>query len=273
MKLIKSALWQLTALCVGLILVFPLIYAVFGAFKTPAEFGAWPPSLLPDSFGNLENFKAVFKQIPMLRYMLNSLITSLITGAVKTLLSCLAAYGFAYYDFRGKKALFFLILAAMMLPADTLILTNYRTVTRLGLIDTYLGICVVSFVGASQLLLLRGELCRLPASLWDAAKMDGCGDLRYLALILMPMERGILLTLFLQAFVAQWNSYLWPLLVTTRTDMRTVQVGISMLTSAENTNYETVLAGSVAALVPSLILFFMSRKSFTGADASGAEVE
>ena len=91
MKLIKSALWQLTALCAGLILVFPLIYAVFGAFKTPAEFGAWPPSLLPDSFGNLENFKAVFKQIPMLRYMLNSLITSLITGTVKTLLSCLAA--------------------------------------------------------------------------------------------------------------------------------------------------------------------------------------
>ena len=261
------------ALLIALVLIFPLVYALFGAFRTGAEFAAFPPRLLPDSFANFENFKTVFTRVPMPRYMRNSLITSLLTATVKLAVSALAAYAFWRWEFRGKTFLFMLLLGTMMLPADTLIITNYRTVSRLRLTDTYLGICIISFVGASQMFMLRQQFTSIPAELRDAAYMDGCSDIRFLLSVLLPLCRGVMATLFLQSFIAQWNSYLWPLLVTGRDEMRTVQVGLSMLTDYETANYEVVLAGACAALVPGLILFFLSRSRITGAVTTGAVVE
>ena len=272
-KVISFAVNRIVSIALGMVLIFPLIYAFLGAFRSAEEFAQYPPHLLPESFANLENFRRILTDVPMPRYMFNSLLTGLLTGVVKVSLAAMAAYAFTFYDFRGRKALFWLILASMMLPADTLTITNYRTVSRLGLTDSYLGICVTSFVGASQVLLLRQQFKSLPRELKDAALIDGCGDGAFLVIVVLPMSRGILLTLFLQSFIAQWNSYLWPLLVTSRDSMRTVQVGISMLTDAEATNYETVLAGACVALVPSLILFFLSRAKITGTVTAGAVVE
>lgn len=269
----RSAITQLMSIAVGLVLVFPIVYAVAGAFKTPAEFAVWPPTLFAESYLNFDNFRYVFGHSPMWRYMLNSLITASLTTIVRLTLASLAAYAFAFFDFRGKRTLFLLILITMMLPGETLTITNYRTVSRMSLTDTYLGICIVSFVGASQMFVLTGQFRQIPVELRDAALLDGCGDMRYLARVVLPMSRGILLTLGLQCFITQWNSYLWPLLVTGRDSMRTVQVGITMLTNTEATNYEVVLAGACIAMVPSLLMFFLSRRMMTGTQTGGAVVE
>lgn len=272
-KRLYSLARDLCAVIVGLILIFPLLYAFLGAFRTQSEFAQYPPRLLPESFLNLSNFKRVLTGVPMGRYMFNSLVTATLTGAVKVAVAALAAYSFAFYEFRGKKGLFLLLVATMMLPPDTLIITNYHTVSRLGLTDTYLGICLTSFVGASQMFLLRQQFRQLPHELRDAARIDGCSDGGYLLRVVLPLSLGVFLTLFLQSFIAQWNSYLWPLLVTDSDRMRTVQVGLSMLTDAETANYEVVLAGASVALVPSLILFFLSRSKIGGTLTTGALVE
>ena len=272
-KLIFAAARNILRLAVGLTLIFPILFALFGAFKDASEFAHFPPRLLPESFLNLKNFEKVLTGVPMARYMLNSLVTSLITGSVRVGIAALAAYAFAFYDFRGKNLLFMLILGSMMLPAETLTITNYRTVSRLGLTDTYIGICAVSFVGAGQMFMLRQQLRQLPCELKDASVIDGCSDMSFLVRIALPLSNGVLATLFLQSFIAQWNAYLWPLIVTGRDDMRTVQVGISMLTNAEATNYELVLAGACIALVPSLILFFLSRRTLGGGLTVGAVIE
>ena len=266
--------WGLGVLAVllGCLVLFPLFYGLMGAFKSPAEFVAWPPTVFPRSFSYLENFRRVFTQVPMLRYFWNTLAVSVFSTVVKLLFALLAAYAFVYFDFAGKKALFFLVLGTMMLPADTLVITNYQTVSHLGLLDTYLGIGIVSFVGASQMFMLRQHFLSSPEPIREAAQMDGCGDLRFIAFILTPMSLPLLLTLFLQAFIVQWNAYLWPLLVTNTNEMRTVQVGITMLTTLEGTNYETVLAGAAVAMVPAVILFLFLRRSITRTMSGGSIV-
>lgn len=270
----KKGEWALGALavCLGCLVLFPLFYGVMGAFKSPAEFVAWPPTVLPRSFSYLKNFETVFTQLPMLRYFWNTLVVSVFSTVIKLLIALLAAYAFVYFDFAGKKALFFLLLGTMMLPPDTLTITNYQTVSHLGLLDTYLGIGIVSFVGASQMFMLRQHFLSSPKPIREAAQMDGCGDLRFIAFILTPMSLPLLLTLFLQAFVIQWNAYLWPLLVTNTNEMRTVQIGITMLTTLEGTNYETVLAGAAVALIPAVLLFLFLRKSITRTMSGGAIV-
>lgn len=265
-------LTDLLALTLALIVIFPILYGFCGAFKEPSEFAAQPPTFLPRSFGNLQNFTAVMTGAPMTRYFLNSLIVAMLVSVVKLFCALLAAFAIVYYEFPGRRFLFIFVLATMMLPSDTLLVTNYQTVSRLGLLNTYLGMSIVSFVGASQMFMLRQAFRSTPRDFREAAWMDGCGDMRYLFLILAPMSRPVLVTLFVQSFTAAWNTYLWPLMSTTQDSMRTVQVGIGMLTSIESTNYEVVLAGSILSLVPALFVFLFLRRAITRAMTGGSLV-
>ena len=262
----------LAGILLGCLVLFPVFYGVMGAFKTPAEFSAYPPTVFPRSLANLDNFRAVFTQAPMGRYFLNSLITASLTSAVRLIVATMAAYAFAFFHFRGEKALFLLILGTMMLPADTLLITNYQTVSRLGLLDSYLGVCIVAFVGASQMFMLRQHFMSAPVAVREAAEIDGCGDVRFVFGILLPMSLPLMMILFVQTFVAQWNAYLWPLLVTNSDAMRTVQVGVTMLTSIEGANYETVLAGATVAMIPAALLFVALRRSLTRTMNQGAVI-
>lgn len=259
-------------LAAGTAVVLPLIYGVCGAFKSAAEFAAYPPTFLPRSFGYLDNFRHVLATVPMGRFFLNSFTVAMLTSVVRLLLAVLAAYAFVFYDFAGKKLLFFVVLGTMMLPSDTLLVTNYQTVARLGLLDTYLGMSIVSFVGASQMFMLRQSFKSSPKALRDAAQLDGCGDLRFITSVLVPISKPILTTLFIQSFVASWNGYLWPLMVTNHNSMRTVQVGITMLTTVEDTNYEVVLAGVAISLIPAVILFLLLRRNITKSMTAGSLV-
>lgn len=271
-KYAPRLLRDLLTLALGFIVIWPMLYGFFGAFKSPAEFAAQPPTVLPRSFGYLENFSTVLRTIPILRYFANSLIVALLVSTVRLPAALLAAYAFVYMRFPGRKMLFFVILATMMMPGDTMVVTNYQTVARLGLLNTYLGMSIVSFVGASQMFMLRQSFKSMPGAIREAAQMDGCGDLRYLFTMLAPMARPVLVTLFVQSFVASWNTYLWPLMTTSHDDMRTIQVGITMLTSLEGTNYETILAGVMLSLIPALFVFLFLRRFISKAMTGGALV-
>lgn len=260
------------ALVIGLIVVFPILYGVLGSFKSDAEFFSVPPTLFPTSFAYTDNFEAVFRQIPVMRLFLNSLIVALMTASVRLFFAMLAAYAVAFYAFRFKNLLFLIVLGTMMLPADTLIVTNYQTVARMGLLNSYLGMSIVSFVGASQMFMLRQNFLSVPREMREASALDGCDDICFLVYVLAPMSRPILATLFVQGFINTWNAYLWPLLVTNHDLMRTIQVGITMLTTYEDTNYNQVLAGVTVSLIPALILFIFLRKNITRSMTAGALV-
>ena len=268
---ITDALVSIIAIILGLIIVFPVVYCILGAFKTPAEFMS--PKLLPNSFGYLKNFQDALHKAPLMRYMVNSFVMATGGTLIRLVFSVCAAYGLTHFDFKCKNLVFFLILGTMMLPGDTLLITNYITVSKLGLLNSYLGMIITSFVSASQMFMLRQKFLSIPKDLRHAAMLDGCGDLRYIVTVLLPICKPILTTLFVQSFIAMWNAYLWPLIVTASSpEMRTIMVGITKLNSWEDTNYELVLAGVTISLIPSFILFMIMRRNMTKGGTDGALV-
>ena len=270
-ELIEENVVSLVAIALGLVIIFPLIYCFLSSFKTPSEF--LDPKLLPSSFLNLDNYKAALERGNLLRYILNSFVIAFLGSAIRLIFSILAAYVFAFYDFKGKNVVFFMILGTMMIPSDVLLATNYLTVSRLHLLNTYMGVMVVSFVSASATFMLRQRFKTIPRDMREAASMDGYGDIWFILRVLLPITRPVVTTLFVQSFISLWNSYLWPLIATASSpEMRTVMVGITRLNSWEDENYQLVMAGVVISLIPSIILFLVMRRSLRKGGLEGSLV-
>ena len=259
------------AIILGIIIIFPLIYCFLSSFKTPSEF--LNPKLFPSSFLYLDNFKNALERGNLLRYTLNSFVIAFVGTAVRMVLSILAAYAFTFYDFKGKNFFFFLILGTMMIPGDVLLVTNYLTVSKMHLLNTYLGVMIVSFVSASQMFMLRQRFKTIPKDMREASSMDGYGDLWFIWKVLLPLSKPVVTTLFVQSFINLWNAYLWPLIVTASSpEMRTVMVGITRLNSWEDENYQLVMAGVCISLIPSLILFIVMRRNMKMGGLDGSLV-
>ena len=270
-ELIEEIVVSLVAIALGLVIIFPLIYCFLSSFKTPSEF--LDPKLLPSSFLNIDNYKAALERGNLLRYILNSFVIAFLGSAIRLIFSILAAYVFAFYDFKGKNVVFFMILGTMMIPSDVLLATNYLTVSRLHLLNTYMGVMVVSFVSASATFMLRQRFKTIPRDMREAASMDGYGDIWFILRVLLPITRPVVTTLFVQSFISLWNSYLWPLIATASSpEMRTVMVGITRLNSWEDENYQLVMAGVVISLIPSIILFLVMRRSLRKGGLEGSLV-
>ena len=259
------------AIILGVIIIFPLIYCFLSSFKTPSEF--LNPKLFPSSLLYLDNFKNALERGNLLRYTLNSFVIAFVGTAVRMVLSILAAYAFTFYDFKGKNFFFFLILGTMMIPGDVLLVTNYLTVSKMHLLNTYLGVMIVSFVSASQMFMLRQRFKTIPKDMREASSMDGYGDLWFIWKVLLPLSKPVVTTLFVQSFINLWNAYLWPLIVTASSpEMRTVMVGITRLNSWEDENYQLVMAGVCISLIPSLILFVVMRRNMKKGGLDGSLV-
>ena len=270
-ELVEEIVVSLVAIALGLVIIFPLIYCFLSSFKTPSEF--LDPKLLPSSFLNLDNYKAALERGNLLRYILNSFVIAFLGSTIRLIFSILAAYVFAFYDFKGKNVVFFMILGTMMIPSDVLLATNYLTVSRLHLLNTYMGVMVVSFVSASATFMLRQRFKTIPRDMREAASMDGYGDIWFILRVLLPITRPVVTTLFVQSFISLWNSYLWPLIATASSpEMRTVMVGITRLNSWEDENYQLVMAGVVISLIPSIILFLIMRRSLRKGGLEGSLV-
>ena len=247
------------ATIMGLVVVFPIYYAVAASFFSVGEFSSYPPRLFPSSFSPVHYVRAITES-PLLRFMINSLIVSGVGTIIRMAVAISAAFAVAFFEFRGKRLLFFLILGTMMLPPDALIIENYLMVSRLGLVNTYLGMMSVYLLGPVQLFMLRQSFKTIPRAYREIADIDGCSDLVFLSAVVLPLSRSIVLTLSLHSFFTIWNTYLWPLLVTNASEMRTVQVGITMLGYADSLDYGPIFAAITLIVVPSVILFALMRK-------------
>jgi sn-glycerol 3-phosphate transport system permease protein len=266
----KPYMAAILKLLLGLIIAFPIFYAIMAGFKTESEFGSFPPVILPHSFGNWDNFRVVVFDTPILRFMWNSLFIALVVTVVRLLLSSLAAYAFAFFQFPGKNFLFFFILCTMMTPSEALLISNFITISKLHLLDSYLGIMIVFFVSATQVFMFRQYFKTVSNTLQEAAFLDGCGDFRFYSRICIPVSVPILTSLGLSSFVGVWNAYLWPLLVTTTPEMRTVQVGITLLTAHEGSNNTLVFAGIAVIMIPSILFFILFQRNMVSGIFNGA---
>ncbi len=268
---IGNGMKAVAATLLGFVVVFPIYYTVAASFFSLHEFSMFPPRLFPTSFSPIHYIRAITES-PLLRFMGNSLVVSGVGTIIRMAVAILAAFAVAFFDFKGKRVLFFLIIGTMMLPPDALIIENYLTVSRFGLVDSYLGIMSVYLLGPVQLFMLRQSFKTIPRTYREIASIDGCSDLSFLFAVVLPLSRPVVLALSLHSFVTLWNTYLWPLLVTNAPQMRTVQVGITLLGYVDSLDFGPIFAAITLMIMPSILLLLVLRKKIVAGIQSGIMV-
>lgn len=258
----------LITIILAVLVLFPLFYTISASFFSPQDFTDTKAHLLPSEF-SFRNYALALTHRYFPVYALNSLITALLTATLKCLTAILSAFAFTHLSFKGKKALLIMLLATLFIPPDAMLYENYVMTARLGLLDTYLGIVFPSIFSATAMLLTMGSYLSADKDIYEASEIDGAGDLRYISSILVPMTAPVSITIFLQSFIAAFNSYLWPLLVTTRPRMRTIQIGITMLGFAEEGEMGAQFASIAIITLPCLVLLFFCRKMIMKALSGG----
>jgi len=250
-------------------MLFPLYTGIVTSLLGPDNVSSYPPKILPVDF-RWQNYVDAARQAPLMRFILNSFIQSSGVTLLQLVTASLAAYAFAYLPFKGKRAVFLIFLSTMMIPWESTIIPNYLFVQKIGWDDTYLGLIAPFMATAFGTFLLRQFFLSIPRDLYDAAVIDGCSNLRYLITILLPLARPALGTLAVYSFLQTYNQYLWPLLITNSTEMRTVQIGITMLQVFEREQWQVVLAGVVTIMIPTLLLFIVANRQLIRGLTAGA---
>ncbi|MFJ9631860.1 carbohydrate ABC transporter permease [Streptomyces sp. NPDC091280] len=263
----RTTVRWLWLLALALVVGFPAYVSVISAFL-PAQDVA-RGVLLPHRL-TLDNFRTALHSVPLGRqYAVSSAVVLLQTSA-QLLTSAFAAYALVFPRWRGRALAFALIVGTLAIPSESLVIPNYTLTSDLGLRDTLPGIVLPFLAAGYPVFLLRQAFVSLPREVWEAARLDGCGDLRCLFLVILPMARPQVTAAALWSALSAWNGYLWPLLITDSPDRRTVQVGIAQLTSAESTSPAVLYAGLVLVLLPTLILVTAGQRFLVRSLAAGS---
>lgn len=268
-KVVKNVLFQIFAVIVGIVIISPIIYAFFISIMPSNQILSNPPKLIPRSV-NLDHYKSAISATTLGRYMLNSLVLAGVSSIVRIITASMAAYAFAFYEFKGKNFIFAIVMGTVMIPGDVVLVTNYQTVSRLGLVNTYLGMMVVFLVSAMNIFIMRQNFLTFSKEIKEASEVDGCGNFRFFATILLPLNKPVITTVFISAFMGTWNTYLWPMMVTNQNELRTIQVGVTMLNFPEGTVYGPIMAASILALLPIAVIFVIFRRQIVGGLMGGA---
>lgn len=252
-----------------LAIVMPILYAVALSLMPPDQLYDYPPPVIPRTLF-FENYKTALTLAPIFRFILNSLIVAAACTAGQLFTGALAGYAFAMLEFRGKKVLFLLMLSTMMIPGQAIIIANYLTISKMGMINSYGALILPYLTSAFCVFNLRQAFLQLPVELREAAAMDGCTSGRFFLKVGLPLVKPSLGALGVYTFLNVWNQYLWPLLVTDSRNMRTVQIGLGMLQNADSNAVGPVMAGVVMILLPSMLVFLLGQKQLVQGLTAGA---
>jgi sn-glycerol 3-phosphate transport system permease protein len=268
---ITTALLIAVNIAAALIMLFPLLYALSISFMPSEELYSQGLNIIPNNV-TLENFKEVFSKVPLARFVFNSFIVASFITAGQIISCSLAAFSFSFLNFRSKNVLFMLVMATMMVPGEATIISNYLTVAGWGWLNpsTYKVLIVPYLTSAMGIFLFRQFYLSFPISLYESAKIQGCSNIRFIFKILMPLTKPAIGSMAVYTFINAWNMYMWPLLVTGSNEMRTVQIGISMLNSVDSQFITMMIAGVVMTILPSLIIFILGQKQMIRGLLTGA---
>ncbi len=268
-KQAKNIAFQVFAVLLGLVIISPIIYALFISVMPSNQILSNPPKLIPRKI-TFEHYKTALQMTTLGRYMLNSLILAGVSSVIRVITASMAAFAFSFFEFRGKGLLFTLTMGTIMIPGDVVLVTNYQTVSKLGLVNTYMGMMIVFMVSALNIFIMRQNFLTFSKEVKEASEVDGCSNFRFFATILLPLQKPVLTTVFISAFIGTWNTYLWPMLVTNKDELRTVQVGVTMLNFPDGTVYGPIMAASLLVLLPIAVVFVVFRKQIVGGLMGGA---
>lgn len=255
----------------ALIVLFPFYWMILTSVKS---YGSYNAEHVPSFFTlspTLQNYVDAFTTVPLLGYLLNTLIFTIGTTAIMIVVSTLAAYAFARLEFRGKNLLFTLFLSLMMIPSELVVITNFVTVTNLDMRNTFAGLILPSVTSVFYIYLLKENFEQVPDELYRAAKVDGTSDLKYLWKVMIPICRPTIVTVIILKIIECWNSYVWPRLITDDPSYYLVSNGIQEI--RENgfgrENIPAMMAAVVVISVPLIILFLVFRRKIMAGVSRG----
>ncbi len=251
---------------IALVMLFPLLWLISTALKSPTE-NIWqsPPQLLPNQ-PTLENFSKVWQSLPFGTYLYNSVLVSVLTVGLNLLFCSLAAYPLARLSFVGRNGIFMAIVSTIMIPFQIVMIPLYILTVQLGLRNTYLGIIFPSLASAFGIFLLRQALIGVPKEIEEAARLDGSSELGLWWHIMLPAIRPALITLAIFVFIGAWSDFLWPLIVIQDESLYTLPLGVAKLAGTFSLDWRLVAAGSVISITPVLILFLFLQKYIVPTD-------
>lgn len=258
----------------ALIVLFPFYWMLLTSLK---GYGEYNSEYVPRFFTlspTFQNYVDAFSTVPLLRYLTNTLIFTLITTGIMMVLITLAAFAFARLEFRGKNLVFTLFLSLMMIPNELVVITNFATITQLNMRNTFMGLILPSVTSVFYIYLLKENFAQVPDSLYYAAKVDGTSDMKYLLKVMVPICKPTLITIGILKIIECWNSYVWPRLITDDENYYLVSNGIQEI--RENgfgrENIPAMMAAVVIISVPLIVLFLIFRdKIMTGVSRGGTK--
>jgi multiple sugar transport system permease protein len=268
----KKWLWLIMPVLViwGIVTIIPLYWMIVGSLQDTGLTGSFNPQWLP-LHPTLASYARFFAATNVWQWTFNSLFVSSVVTVTNVLFASLAGYAFAKLKFPGQKQIFWTLLATMMIPAQVTLIPLYIlmiNVFQLG--DTYTVMILPSVVSVSNIFLMKQYMSTLPSSLIDAARIDACSEFGIFWKVILPMSKPGLAVLAIFTFVANWNDFFWPFLVTQSDTMRTLQVGLASFKFAESTDFGAMMAGATIAAVPMIVLFFALQRYFLQGITIGA---
>lgn len=253
---------------IALMMLFPLLWLLSTALKSPQEnLFQLPPQWIPQH-PTLENFVTVWTSQPFGRYLFNSSLVAVCTVVGNLIFCSLAAYPLARLEFRGRGVIFASILATLAIPFQIIMVPLYVLTVQLRLNNTYLGIMFPYLAGAFGIFLLRQAFAAVPKELEEAARMDGCSELGIWGRIMLPAIRPALVTLAIFTFIGSWSDFLWPLIVLDRPELYTLPLGVAQLSGTFSLDWRLVSAGAILSIIPVLLLFVLVQRYIISTDAS-----
>ena len=249
--------WMLVTLVLAAMTIFPLLWMLMIAFKSQAE--VFQPVLLPKA-PTLKNFIYVMTEVPFVRYLFNSFVVSAAVTVIALWFHTMAGYALARLRFPGREAIFLAIFSTFLVSLPVIIVPLFILVRALGMLDTYAGLIIPAIFNAFGIFLLRQYYLSLPRELEEAAIIDGAGYWRIYWSVILPLSRPIIASLAILFFLANWNSFLWPLTVTNSKDLWVVQVGIASFRSQYASSWQYIMAASTIVAAPVLLIFIVFQK-------------
>ena len=257
-----SAALKLLLLSIGAVcMIIPFVWMVLTSFKTLAEVNHIPMIWLPSHF-DFTNYQEVLDRLNFVLYFKNTLINTIVITGGQVIICSLAAYAFARLHFPGRDKIFFVMLAVMMVPSQMTIIPQYLIVAKLGWLNTYAALIIPQLFSAYGTFFLRQFFLTLPKELEDSAKIDGCSYFRIFWRIMLPLCSNGLIAFGIFTVLWAWNDLLWPLLVTTKDNMRGLSVAIATLNGYYVTDYNLLMAASVLAILPMIVMYVFGQKHF-----------
>jgi len=263
-KRIERILGYATLIAVAALFVLPLYWMLGTALKTPTQTFALPPEWIPNPIA-WNNFAEVFAEVPFGRFIINSFILVALNVIGELVAVSLVAYGFARLRFPGRSVLFLLMLSTLMIPYHVTLVPRFILFSKLGWVNTYLPLFVPAFTGSSFLIfLVRQYMMSIPYDLDEAAYIDGANWFDVFWRIILPLSRPALMLVIVFTFVGVWNDFLQPLIYLNDPELFTVSLGLSFFQGTRETNWNLLMAGSLMATIPPLLLFFFAQRQLIG---------